>query len=110
MLRSRTMTAPTCLRSQVLRVATWCPIAMKYSSQLARLMGRELPNPGAGRNAPRSDLHGHGVDHGRGGPAPAEEALHGAPCLVLDDLDALRAAEGAVEEGLELVEHVVGIA
>jgi hypothetical protein len=36
MLRSRTMTAPTCLREQVDRVATTFATFMKYSSQLTR--------------------------------------------------------------------------
>src|SRR5512138_3044601 len=37
MVRSRTSTAPTCLRSQVARVATTRATFMKYSSQLTRL-------------------------------------------------------------------------
>src|SRR6266568_1709597 len=36
MVRSRTSTAPTCLRSQVARVATTRATFMKYSSQLTR--------------------------------------------------------------------------
>src|SRR5260221_8626813 len=36
MLRSRTMTAPTCARRQVERSATWRVIVMKYWSQLGR--------------------------------------------------------------------------
>src|SRR5437870_1854154 len=38
MQRSRTMTAPTCLRSQVARVATSRAMFMKYSSQEARCL------------------------------------------------------------------------
>src|SRR4051812_25067679 len=39
MFLSRTMTAPTCLRSQVARVATSRAICMKYWSQVARSRG-----------------------------------------------------------------------
>src|SRR4051812_21802228 len=36
MVRSRTSTAPTCLRSQVARVATWRAMSMKYWSHELR--------------------------------------------------------------------------
>ena len=36
-MRSRTITAPTCLRSQVARLATTWAMVMKYSSQGTRL-------------------------------------------------------------------------
>src|SRR5512140_3438924 len=40
MVLSRTSTAPTCLRSQVARVATTRAMFMKYSSQLTRVSMR----------------------------------------------------------------------
>src|SRR5262245_53263128 len=44
-MRSRTTTAPTCLRSQVDRVATCRAMRMKYSSQLARRSVMTVPFP-----------------------------------------------------------------
>src|SRR5688572_4576703 len=48
------MTAPTCLRSHVERVATSRAMAMKYSSQLARL--RSLISPRSGLNIAALDV------------------------------------------------------
>src|SRR5262249_18758249 len=45
MVRSRTTTAPTCLRSHVARVATWRAMSMKYWSQELLAMVETYPPP-----------------------------------------------------------------
>src|SRR5690349_1846415 len=66
MMRSRTTTAPTCLRSQVERAATTRPIAMKYSSQLARGLALMFFPYYRGLRAAVKKLRAAGVDRAQG--------------------------------------------